>query len=183
MRARAPDYAQPLVGWRVWVVAVEADGALRLRSVVQKTVWPVREALVAECCQRRMLARLLGRPTHGPVPLPTCQCGIYATELAELEPLLAEAPWETGARVLGQVSLWGDVVECERGRRAERAYPAHIYVPLRDGRRPRLSQHEIVDGLAEYGVPVEALPCRPSQAVELLGGESVTPRRRRSSAA
>lgn len=178
----APDYAEPLVGWRVWVVVPGQDDVPRLRSVVQKTLWPAREPLDAECCQRRVLAKLLRRQAHDSVPLPSCQCGIYATYLPELEPLLAEAPWETGARVLGQVSLWGDVIECERGWRASRAYPAKLYVPVRDGRRPRLRQDEIADALLAYGVPVETLPCRPSQAVGYLAQEVVR-RRRRSSAA
>ncbi len=178
----APDYAEPIVGWRVWVVVAEADGAPRLRSIVQKAIWPVGEPLVAECRQRHVLARILRRGAHGAVPAPTCQCGIYATGLGELEPLLAEAPWDTGARVLGQVSLWGDVIECERGWRAERAYPARLYVPARDGRRPRLTQEEIADALLDYGVEVELLACRPSQAVRRLAGESVSARRRSSAA-
>lgn len=182
MLDRTPDYVEPLVGWRVWVVVLDELGLPRLRSVVQKTIWPTGEALVAECCQRRVLARLLRRPQHGPVPLLSCQCGVYATNLPELEPLLAEAPWETGARVLGRVSLWGDVVECERGWRASHAYPAELHVPVRDGRRPRLTQEEIAISLADYGVPVELLPCRPSQAVTLLARQVVR-RRRRSSAA
>ncbi|HET8606826.1 MAG TPA: hypothetical protein VFL66_07320 [Gaiellaceae bacterium] len=182
MLDRAPDYLEPIIGWRVWVIVLDERGVPRLRSVVQKTEWPTGEALVAECCQRRVLAKLLRRPQHGPAPLRSCQCGVYATQLAELEPLLAEAPWETGARVLGRVSLWGEVVECERGWRASHAYPARLYVPVRDGRRPRLSQEEIALGLADYGVPVELLPCRPSQAVTLLARQTVR-RRRRSNAA
>ena len=183
MLAEAPDYAAPIVAWRVWVVVPDGDdGIPRLRSVVQKTVWPAGDALVAECCQRRVLAKLLRRPGHDAVPLAACQCGIYATELPELEPLLAEAPWETGARVLGEVHLWGDVIECERGWRASRAYPARLYVPVRDGRRPRLTQEEIALGLSDYRVPVELLPCRPSQAVTLLAAGEIS-RRRRSTAA
>ncbi len=182
MLDEAPDFVEPISGWRVWVVVPDDAGVPRLRSVVQKTIWPVGDPLVAECCQRRVLAKLLRRAAHETVPLPTCQCGIYATHLPELEPLLAEAPWETGARVLGQVQLWGDVIECERGWRASRAYPGRIFVPVRDGRRPRLSQEEIAVGLADYGVPGELLPCRPSQAVTLLARETVR-RRRRSTAA
>ena len=183
MPFEAPDYVEPIVGWRVWVVVPDGDaGVPRLRSVVQKTVWPARRELVAECCQRRVLAKLLRRPAHDAVPLTACQCGIYATALPELEPLLAEAPWETGARVLGQVLLWGEVIECERGWRASHAYPGRLYVPVRDGRRPRLTQEEIAAGLADYGVPVELLPCRPSRAVDLLAEEAVR-RRRRSNAA
>ena len=37
-------------------------------------------------------------------------------------------------RVLGRVSLWGDVVECAWGWRASFAYPAQIYVPDRVSR-------------------------------------------------
>jgi hypothetical protein len=174
---RAPDFAEALVGWRVWVVVIDPVGRVRLRSVVQKTLWPVGDALTAECHQRRVLARLLRRAVHEAVPEVECQCGIYATDLGELEPLLAEAPWETGARVLGQVSLWGDVVECERGRRASRAYPARLFVPARDGKRPRLTQAEIAAGLADYGVPVELLDCRPSQAVARVARSLVSLRR------
>jgi hypothetical protein len=178
----APDYAEPLVGWRVWVVVADGHGLPRLRSVVQKTLWPVRAALAAECQQRRTLARLLRRPTQHAAPELDCQCGIYAAPLVELEPLLAEAPWETGVRVLGEVGLWGDVVECERGWRASRAYPQRLYVPQRDARRPRLSQQEIALGLADYGVPVETLDCRPSQAVGRIAGEVVRNRRRSTAA-
>ena len=99
------------------------------------------------------------------MPLASCQCGIYATYLPELEPLLAEAPWETGARVLGQVSLWGDVIECERGWRASRAYPERLYVPARGG---KLSREEVISGLAAYRVPVEPLGCSAAQAVAAL---------------
>ena len=179
---RPPDYAEALVGWRVWVVVSDPLGRPRLRSVVQKTPWPVGRALEAECYQRRVLARLLRRPAHDRVPESDCQCGIYATDLLELEPLLAEAPWETGARVLGEVSLWGDVVECERGRRASHAYPARLYVPERDGKRPRLTQAEIAAGLADYGVPVELVDCRPSQAVGRIARSLVRSRRRSTAA-
>jgi hypothetical protein len=157
--AAAPDYAEPLVGWRVWVAVGVAEG-VRLRSVVQKTLWPPGRALAAECRRRR----LLRRSTHD-APSLSCHCGIYATQLEELEPLLVDAPWESGVRVLGEVSLWGDVVECERGWRASRAYPARLYVPAADG---KLTQRLVVDALAAYGVPVEPLGCRPAHAVSQL---------------
>jgi hypothetical protein len=71
-------------------------------------------------------------------------------------------------RVLGRVALWGTVVECERGWRASRAYPAHLYVPsprrpalfvLTGLRRPALPAEEIALELAAYGVPVEIVEC------------------------
>ena len=35
----APDYAEALIGWRVWCV-VETAGGLRLASVIQDETWP-----------------------------------------------------------------------------------------------------------------------------------------------
>jgi hypothetical protein len=112
---RAPDYAAPLVGWRVWRVA-ETRVGLRLLSVVYDDVWLPRSEAVASC-------------THGhDAPESACACGIHALadrELAARYLVGRNDPWVVG-RVLGQVSLWGTVVECERGWRAERAYPLHL---------------------------------------------------------
>jgi hypothetical protein len=44
----APDYVAPIVGWRGWFV-VEAEGALRLCSIVYHTLWPPRQELVTSC--------------------------------------------------------------------------------------------------------------------------------------
>jgi hypothetical protein len=52
--------------------------------------------------------------------------------------------------VIGTVSLWGDVVECERGWRAAFAYPSRLFVPLGF---PGAAEQAV--GLADYGVPVE----------------------------
>lgn len=64
-------------------------------------------------------------------------------------------------RVLGQVRLWGTVIQCERGWRGEHAYPNRLFVPLREGdaRSRRLSE-EIAAGLRDYGVPVSPLRWR-----------------------
>jgi ATP-dependent Clp protease, protease subunit len=66
--------------------------------------------------------------------------------------------------VLGRLSLWGKVVECQRGWRGERAYrPASTFLcsarkdaccsPAVPGRRPSRSQ------LGSYGVPIESVAC------------------------
>jgi hypothetical protein len=72
-------------------------------------------------------------------------------------------------RVIGTVSLWGTVVEGERGWRASHAYPRRIYVPVPSRRawlnpvgglrRPALPPAEIAYALAEYGVTVELVEC------------------------
>jgi hypothetical protein len=67
--------------------------------------------------------------------------------------------WPVLHRVIGRVSLWGSIVECEDGWRASHAYPERLYVPLRsesdNGRDARAIAHE----LTAYGVPVELLDC------------------------
>jgi len=61
----APDYAEPLIGWRVWCVVDTADG-LRLSSVIHDELWPVETELVARCRARERPSNtlLLGQPQH-----------------------------------------------------------------------------------------------------------------------
>ena len=54
--------------------------------------------------------------------------------------------------MIGTVSLWGDVLECERGWRAALAYPSHLFVPL-----GLSGAAERAVGLRDYGVPVDLL--------------------------
>lgn len=66
-----------------------------------------------------------GRADHT-APEESCSCGVYASDSP-----LAAASFITGPEqpVIGRVSLWGTVVECEHGWRAACAYPAALYVP------------------------------------------------------
>jgi hypothetical protein len=162
----APDLAEPIEGWRLWL-AVPEDGAVQLRSVVYRTAWPAGEPMVARCL-RRYLVPLPRRRRHE-VPTAGCRCGIYATGLGDLRPFLVDGPWRLAVRVLGRVSLWGSVIECERGWRASHAYPSRLYVPAPDARcRIPLSAEEIAFGLTAYGVPVEILPAGAARAAEVL---------------
>lgn len=166
-----PDYAEALDAWRVWRVVATGAG-LRLGSVVKPTLWPPREPLVGECLRGSSIWSCLRRKRSKmhPVPDEPCECGIYAGTLSVVRPYLNDPPVSMAvARVLGQVSLWGTVVECERGLRASRAYPARIYVPADASTWPRLGWSELVEGLHDaYGVPVEPLPVRCSDAVRVL---------------
>ena len=143
----APDFFEPLVAWRVWAVERE-DGAARLRSLYRPSIWPVGIPLVARCQSRRF--RLWRRTLHE-APESTCTCGIYAVPPYYI-------PKRSGALppgctpVIGQVSLWGDVVECERGWRAGFAYPARLYVPS-----VCVGAEETAADLEDYGVPVRLL--------------------------
>jgi hypothetical protein len=114
---RAPDYAEALIGWRVWCVVRTREG-IRLASVIKDDVWPESAELVARC---------LVDATHA-APVQSCSCGVYAArEPATVWTYLRgrDEPGTIG-RVLGRVLLWGRVVEHEHGWRASHAYPLDV---------------------------------------------------------
>ena len=166
--SRAPDYVEPLEAWRVWKV-VRRDSVYSLASVVQRTVWPAGEALVAECLAGGRLSLLLRRrKARHDAPDVGCRCGIYAADLEIVGQYAADTPFSGVSRVLGQVALWGTVVECERGYRASCAYPARIYVPADAGEQWRIGWDEVALGLCRYGVPVERVGARAADATRYL---------------
>jgi hypothetical protein len=167
--SEAPDYAGPIEAWRLWLVVSKLD-SLRLASVVYDVVWSPAKPLVAAClhAQRSPMHPWRKTPPAHTVPDPSCQCGIYAIDdPCKLNSYLDSSYVGRRAlhRVVGRVSLWGTVIECERGWRAAYAYPAHLYVPLGD---PAGAAAEyIARELGGYGVPVEIVSnTRPR---ELLG--------------
>jgi hypothetical protein len=165
--SNAPDYLEPTVGWRGWFVV--ADGEVtRLSSLVYPTLWPPRGELLATCRHRPLVLLRPWRrrpPDHG-APRESCRCGIYATAdpekaAAYLEDRILHAepmPWPILHRVIGRVSLWGSIVECEDGWRASHAYPERLYVPSLH-EEPGCDVRTIARGLTAYGVPIEPLEC------------------------
>jgi len=151
----APDLAEPVLGWRAWSARAEQD-ALLLHSPVFPCRWTPGRRLAATCANRGRFG-VVGRvPTVEPHEAPgdSCACGIYAARSAErairyasrLRPVRG-----TRAVLIGQVALWGRVVECEHGWRGGLAYPSHLYVlQCRDG-------EALCRALGEYGVPVEVI--------------------------
>jgi hypothetical protein len=156
----APDYVEPVIGWRSWVV-VRAGADFRLRSIAFTDVWPIGEAFVATCyfAVTRFPVRLRRScRKHDPAVL-ECDCGIHAaTEAAEAAGYLHlydDVPQRFVChRALGRVALWGSVVEGDLGWRAARAYPKKIFLPA-DGANPRVGLQAIAEGLSAYGVEVE----------------------------
>ena len=165
----APDYLEPVEGWRVWRVG-RRDGEVVLQSVFVDAVWEPGRALEARCEHRR---RTIWRPwrvrtNEHPAPEEDCSCGIYAasTRSAARRYLGVPSPVGAGMRVIGRVALWGDVVESENGWRASCAYPSLLFVPIptlhaRRSARRRAVVDEVAVGLEAYGVPVELVAGEP----------------------
>ncbi len=145
------ESSRPVTGWRAWVVTETAAG-LRLASVLHDVVWPHGVQLVAECRRHDdPFAAPIG--TH-PVPGAECNCGFHAARdpVDALSYARGRDELGTVCRVLGEVSLWGHVLETEAGWRASHAYPLRLYVP----------DAEVAAQLAAYSVPVCASPSSPT---------------------
>jgi hypothetical protein len=145
------ELSRPVAGWRAWVVSETSDG-LRLGSVLHDLVWPHGRAALAQC--RRdddPFAEPIG--AH-PVPGAECNCGFHAARdpVDALSYARGRDDPGTICRILGEVLLWGHVLETEGGWRASHAYPGRLYVP--DG--------DIAAELAGYSVPVCASPSSPT---------------------
>jgi hypothetical protein len=124
---------EPILGWRLWHVRPHG-GDFRLESFTRHHVsWPSLSRLEASCA-----AHGFGAPATGH------ECGIYAFKTRELaEELLRryvgvrhcygrenEIPPPPRGRpiALGSVSLWGRILERERGYRAQYAYPYELFL-------------------------------------------------------
>ena len=133
---------EPLIGWRCWHV-LPHEGLLR-PIYKRGLVWKPRQPLEAICPEE----------PHE-VPADHCKCGVWTV----CHPmLLDEVGWTKappagtaklpGVIVVGEVSLWGKIIQHERGWRASCAYPRHLYAFTEDAM--------LAETLRErYGVPVE----------------------------
>jgi hypothetical protein len=157
----APDYIEPVVGWRVWAVS-SSDAGLRLRSLMVDATWPTGRPFVARCRDRRHRLRRVWRaePSAHEPPEWSCDCGIYATrEIADAvryAKSYGDRHWTVLHRVVGRVSLWGSVLEYTDGWRAALAYPLELLVP-RVGPVQSPGAEAVADALADYGVRVEVV--------------------------
>jgi hypothetical protein len=172
----APDFAEPLLGWRSWRAVEQPDGRVALTSVVHGVHWPARRELVADCLRQKWEwwpRRHAGREHR--TPETKCGCGIYgvATVTQALDYLesghgLVRRPLPA---VLGIVKLWGRVLECERGWRAAFAYPARLFVV--PSRARGSETRRLAEGLGRYGVPVDVLDRPGGSVIDLLAARDV----------
>jgi hypothetical protein len=118
----AEQLSEPIAGWRTWNLSEDPPTGPLLHPVGPGVdAWWPGQALHARCGANPILS--LFRPQH-PAPDPSCTCGIYAA--SSLQALERPRPAWLPPPVVGTVSLWGKVIEHERGWRAEFAYPARL---------------------------------------------------------
>lgn len=159
-----PTYLEPLIGWRTWTledtterlrsrdpwaISPESDwtkpsitepvGPMKLVSG-GATEWPLRERLTAVCRN--------GQDHRSPEP--RCRCGIYA---AASHQVLRDRGYAAGPDdhrapdLVGELWMWGRVMQSDDILRAEFAYPKRLFVPFRTWKKAK--------PLTElYGVPV-----------------------------
>jgi hypothetical protein len=131
---RAPDGIEPIRAWRVWKVHLRR-GEVTLRSLTDvggKTTWPVGASLTARCRFHAHAA-----------PARECRCGLYALRSRDAALRLAGQ----GA-VIGEVLLWGRVVEHQHGYRAEHAVIRQLQIPV--GTRVVAGAAEVLAALAQH---------------------------------
>jgi hypothetical protein len=88
-------------------------------------------------------------------------CGPVATDRRRLRDAVAKSALgrsepRIAGWVIGQVWLWGKVIEAERGWRAALAYPNRLFLPV-GGIRPGVPPEEIIRDLTTYGVPIKTI--------------------------
>jgi hypothetical protein len=112
-----------VLGWRVW--NMDSSG-LHGAGTGSITTWPMDAPMLAVCVE----SGCRGRGTH---------CGLipghgYDREtkpICRIHALKQKADHHMGAPPLvGAVALWGEVIECETGYLATRAYPLALPSPV-----------------------------------------------------
>ena len=132
-------------GWRAWKVDdFERHGGVlepRLLSVAEPNSWRPRA---------RQDARCTSEAKHE-APHVACSCGIWALRTREQAVAAARNYGSGKAMAIGEIALWGRIVECEDGWRGQYAYPQRVEVLG--------AAHSLAAELARlYGVPVEPAP-------------------------
>lgn len=142
-----PDYAHYLTGYRAWGLSPEGH----LRSVSMSSEWKPKQITTAKCVdygdgdEYDETCPKCGHHLHV-APVADCTCGLWCYKEASGLEAHSFSP------ILGQIALWGHIIEHEDGYRSEFAYPLTLwttddYAPL----------------IADYGVPVKPMAECPYQ--------------------
>lgn len=129
----------PIVGYRDFIIGGDIDPVLVSRNL---HVWPEYQEMRARCTRNR-------NTTH-PAPEEGCTCGIYAYDKPD--------HWDLGRRpqLYGEVFMWGRVLICKTGYRAEYAYPKQLFMPM--SATPHHDQNVAAALSDKYGIPVHLVP-------------------------
>jgi len=147
--------------------------------------WEPNKHMAAECwvspalkhwrAGRELLAGTYDalRASHDP-PAESCQCCIYATKDFAQAVAMCYTRWSC---IMGEVYLWGKVVEHQLGYRAQFAYPKNFSVPRNflPSTRPEIVEYYL-KSLTEYGVDIFALS-PINNTLEFPDTKPVPPRR------
>lgn len=130
---RMPDSLTPITAWRAWALTQDA-GEYRLKALGQHSIWLPKKKIEATCAK--------GGTNH-PAPHFSCECGVWCFKTLEL--LLPALEGYT-VPILGNVSIWGRIIETDKGFRAQYAYPKELWLLDKN--------HEQIGYI--YGVPVRS---------------------------
>lgn len=133
-RQRVPDGVFPIIAWRAWGV-IAGDKGYALSGLGLNETWPAKKIMAAKCAQP-VFGSAMRWLSFSPVndeeskahqaPGHECNCGVWA--FRSQDELLRALKEYKGVRVIGQVYLWGRILECENGFRAQYAYPAELWL-------------------------------------------------------
>lgn|SRR5262245_1177049 len=122
MSVTIPDYFESLVGWRLWSSFDPNTGGLK--ALANNYYWMPGKTLAARCDS-------CGSPAK---PAFNNHVGMYAFKnLLELVKQdgggFTSSRWSVhGSPIVGQVYLWGTILDCEFGYRAQFAYPKALLI-------------------------------------------------------
>ena len=155
-------YILPIVGYRGWVLR---EG--KLSSWAVDNFWIPKKANVAQCggyehtkfwgAHKVHLGPKLIPHASDATPLAECGCGFYAFKTLPylVEWLKRQEPNIVG----GEIYLWGKIVDCQYGYRAQYAYPKLFYSTSYHSRN---AYNNSIFVLREFNVPVEPMPEKPT---------------------
>jgi hypothetical protein len=141
-----------MTGYRVW----RLDGDhVKIRSLTLNLVWP-RGVMTAKCEREWWLRPHIGpwgKPVHE-APDRECECGIYSTQTLWDALLIGRIEYPYHKIVVGEVEIWGRIVEHKKGYRSEFAQITRFYQ-----NQPGENQSGEVDEISRfYDVPVMLAP-------------------------
>jgi len=137
----------------------------KLSSYAVDNFWIPKKANVAQCGGYEGTKFWGAHKVHlGPkliphasdlAPLAECGCGFYAFKT--LPDLVEWLENRESSIILGEVYLWGKVVDCQYGYRAQYAYPKRFYSNSYEYKN---AYNNSILALHEFNVPIEATPQR-----------------------